>query len=373
MTTESADLYSVLGLERSASPDEVKRAFRRLAMDYHPDRNKAPDAEAKFKQVNAAYEVLSDPEKRARYDRYGAAGVGQGGAQGFQGHDGFGGFGDIFDAFFRGTAGRRAGPQPGADLHATISLDLEDAVRGVEHEISYERVERCQDCRATGQEGAMQKPGCPECEGKGELRRVQQSLFGQFVNVTTCPRCRGEGSIVDNPCKNCRGQGQTRVKVSRVVKIPAGIDTGSQIRLSGEGDHGPRGGPPGNLYVELNVRPHEVFKRVDSELVYDLPLNIAQAALGAERKIPTIDGDEVELKLKPGTQTGEVHVIRNKGVPHLRGNGRGDLLVRTHVVTPTKLTKAQKDLLGQLAETLGTPDVPEHEASVFDRIRNAFS
>ena len=373
MTTDSADLYTLLGVARDASPDEVKRAFRRLAMEYHPDRNKAPDAEAKFKQINAAYEVLSDPEKRARYDRYGAAGIGQGGAQGFAGHEGFGGFGDIFDAFFRGTAGRRAGPQPGADLHATVTIDLEDAVHGVEHELNYERVERCSDCRATGQEGATQKPGCPECNGQGEIRRVQQSLFGQFVNVATCPRCRGEGSIVDSPCKTCRGQGQRRVKVSRVVKIPPGVDHGSQIRLSSEGDHGPRGGPPGNLYIELNVRPHEVFKRVEDALVYDLPLNIAQAALGTEVKIPTIEGEAVDLKLKAGTQNGEVHVVRGKGVPHLRGAGRGDLLVRTHVVTPTKLTKAQREVLTKLSESLGTPDVPEEDPSMFDRIRSAFS
>ncbi|MQC48272.1 MAG: molecular chaperone DnaJ [Chloroflexi bacterium] len=373
MTTDSADLYTVLGLARDASPDDVKRAFRRLAMEYHPDRNTAPEAETKFKQVNAAYEVLSDPEKRARYDRYGAAGVGQGGAQGFAGHEGFGGFGDIFDAFFRGTAGRRSGPQPGSDLHATITLPLEDAVHGTEHEFSYERVERCTECRATGQEGAAQKPTCPECEGKGELRRVQQSLFGQFVNVATCPRCRGEGTIVDNPCKACRGQGQQRVNVTRAIKVPAGVDAGSQIRLSGEGDHGPRGGPPGNLYVEVNVRPHDLFRRADDALVYDLPLNIAQAALGTEAKIPTIDGDDVDLKLKPGTQHGEVHVVRGKGVPHLRGSGRGDLLVRTFVVTPTKLTKAQKELLTQLSESLGTPDVPDDEHSVFDRIRNAFN
>ncbi|MEX2374933.1 MAG: molecular chaperone DnaJ, partial [Dehalococcoidia bacterium] len=338
-----------------------------------PDRNQSPEAETKFKQVNAAYEVLSDPEKRARYDRYGAAGVGQGGAQGFAGHEGFGGFGDIFDAFFRGTAGRRAGPQPGSDLHATITIDLEDAVRGVEHELAYERVERCAECRATGQTGAATKPTCPECNGQGELRRVQQSLFGQFVNVATCPRCRGEGTIVDDPCQDCRGQGLQRIKHARVIKVPAGVDMGSQIRLSGEGDHGPRGGPPGNLYVEVNIRPHELFKRVDDALVYDLPLNIAQAALGTDLQIPTIDGDEVDLKLKAGTQHGEVHVIRGKGVPHLRSAGRGDLLVRTHVVTPTRLTKSQKELLTQLSESLGTPDVPDEQASVFDRIRSAFS
>jgi len=373
MTTDSADLYSILGVPRDATADDVKKAFRKLAMEFHPDRNKEPDAETRFKQINAAYEILSDPEKRSRYDRFGAAGIGNAGAQGFQGFDSFGGFGDIFDAFFRGTASRRAGPQPGADLHASVAIDLEQAVQGLEHDLTYERVERCPECRATGQVGATEKPQCPECQGQGELRRVQQSLFGQFVNVATCPRCRGEGTIVSDPCKNCRGQGLHRVKVTRSVKIPAGVDNGSQMRISGEGDHGPRGGPAGNLYVELKVKPHEIFKRVDDSLVYDLPLNIAQAALGADIEVPTIDGDSVELKLKPGVQHGQVHVIRGKGVPHIRQAGRGDLLVRMHVVTPTKLSKGQKELLAQLADSLGKPDVPDEDSSVLDRIKSAFS
>lgn len=373
MTTDSADLYSVLGVPRDASQDDLKKAFRRLAMEYHPDRNKDDGAEAKFKQINAAYEVLSDPEKRSRYDRFGAAGIGGAGAQGFQGFDGFGGFGDIFDAFFRGTASRRAGPQPGSDLHTSITIDLEQAVSGLEHELTYARVERCPECRATGQAGGAEKPQCSDCQGQGEIRRVQQSLFGQFVNVATCTRCRGEGSIVSDPCKNCRGQGLHRVEVTRIAKIPPGIDSGSQLRLSGEGDHGPRGGPPGNLYVEIRVAPHAVFKRRDDALVYDLPLNIAQASLGADVEVPTIDGDPVPLKLKPGVQHGEVHVIKGKGVPHLRGAGRGDLLVRTHVVTPTKLSKEQRELLAKLASSLGTPEVLDDDPSVFDRIKNAFS
>lgn len=374
MTTNSAgnaNLYETLGVPRDASADDIKKAFRRLAMQYHPDRNKAPDAEAKFKEVNAAYEVLSDPDKRARYDRYGAAGI-NGGAQGFQGHEGFGGFGDIFDAFFRGTGSRRAGPQAGSDLHATLTISLEEAVSGADHELSFERVERCADCRATGQAEGKERPQCPECQGAGEIRRVQQSLFGQFVNVAMCTRCRGEGSIVSDPCKTCRGQGLKRVPVSRTVKIPAGVDTGSQLRISGEGDHGPRGGPAGHLYIEINVAPHETFKRADDDLIYDLPLNIAQAALGAEVQVPTIEGDAVDLSLKPGVQHGEVHVIRGRGVPHLRGSGRGDLLVRMHVVTPTKLSGDQKELLRRLAESLGTPDVPS-DPSVFDRIKSAFS
>jgi molecular chaperone DnaJ len=372
MTTDSADLYSVLGVAKNATPDEIKRAFRKLAMEYHPDRNKDESAESKFKQINAAYEVLSDPEKRSRYDRFGAAGIGNGGAQGFAGFEGFGGFGDIFDAFFRGTASRRAGPQPGSDLHATVTITLEQAVFGHEHALEYERVERCSDCRATGQAGGAQKPTCEECGGQGEIRRVQQSLFGQFVNVAVCPRCRGEGSTVSDPCRACRGQGLQRVRVTRTVRIPPGVDDGSQIRISGEGDHGPRGGPAGNLYVQIKVAAHDRFRRVDSDLVYDLPLNIAQAALGTDVEIPTIEGEPVDLKLKPGVQHGEVHVVRGLGVPHLRGTGRGDLLVRTHVVTPQKLTKEQRELLQKLAGSLGTPEVPG-DPSVFDRIRSAFS
>jgi molecular chaperone DnaJ len=371
MTTGTEDLYATLGVSRDASADEIKRAFRRLAMEYHPDRNKSEDAETRFKQINAAYEILSDPEKRARYDRFGAAGVGGAGAQGFAGFEGFGGFGDIFDAFFRGTASRRSGPQPGADLRASLTLTLEEAVFGVEKEITYERTERCPDCRATGQANGATRPECPECNGAGEIRRVQQSLFGQFVNVAACPRCRGEGSIVTDPCTSCRGNGLRRQRVTRAVKVPGGVDAGSQIRLSGEGDAGPRGGGHGDLYVELAVEPHELFRRVENDLVYDLPLNIAQAALGTEVEIPTIDGDEAELKLKPGVQHGEVHVIKGRGVPYLRGSGRGDLLVRTHVVTPTKLSADQKKLLHELASSLGTPEVPE--GSLFDRLRDAFS
>ena len=372
MTTGTDDLYGTLGVARDATPDDVKRAFRKLAMEFHPDRNKEEGAEARFKQINAAYEVLSDPEKRARYDRFGAAGIGNAGAQGFTGHDGFGGFGDIFDAFFRGTASRRAGPQPGSDLRATMTLSLEEAVFGVEQEIVYQRTERCADCKSTGQVNGVARPECPDCKGQGELRRVQQSVFGQFVNVAACGRCRGEGSIVTDPCKTCRGNGLRRVKVSRSVKVPAGVDDGSQLRISGEGDHGPRGGQPGHLYVELRVRAHERFKRVDNDLVYELPLNIAQASLGMDLEVPTLDGETVPLKLKPGVQHGDVHAIRGKGVPYLRGSGRGDLLVRTHVVTPTTLTKEQKNMLAKLADSLGTPDVPE-DPSLFSRIRDAFA
>jgi molecular chaperone DnaJ len=374
MTTQ-ADLYDTLGVPRDATQADIKRAFRRLAMQYHPDRNKEAGAEDRFKQINAAYEVLSDPEKRQRYDRFGLSGVGAGGAQGFSGFETFTGFGDIFDAFFRGTATRRAGPQRGADLQARFRVSFEEAVFGTDKEITFERTETCGDCRGTGQVKGSQRGTCSECKGSGELRRVQQSLFGQFVNVTTCATCRGEGTVVTDPCKTCRGRGLRRNTVTRVVKVPAGVDHGAQIRLAGEGDAGMRGGPAGNLFIELEVEPHEHFRRVDDNLVYELPLNIAQAALGATVNVPTLDGADVEVELKPGVQHGDVQVLRGKGVPHLRGSGRGDLLVRLHVVTPTKLTEEQRQLVEQLASVLGTPEVPRNGATggIFDRIREAFS
>jgi molecular chaperone DnaJ len=374
MTTQT-DLYETLGVPRDATQADIKRAFRRLAMQFHPDRNKEDGAEHRFKQVNAAYEVLSDPDKRARYDRLGLAGVGAGGPQGFSGVDGFSGFGDIFDAFFRGTATRRAGPQRGSDLQARLRVTFEEAVFGTEKEITFDRTETCPDCRGSGQAKGSQRGQCAECKGSGELRRVQQSLFGQFVNVTTCPTCRGDGTVVTDPCKTCRGRGLRRSTVTRSVKMPAGIDNGAQIRLTAEGDHGLRGGPAGNLFIELEVEEHEKFRRVDDNLVYELPLNVAQAALGSKVKVPTLDGEDADLELRPGVQHGEVHAIRGKGVPHLRGAGRGDLLIRMHVVTPTKLTDDQRQLMEQLSALLGQPDLPKSNGTggIFERIREAFS
>ena len=368
MTTQQ-DPYSVLSVDRGASPEDIKRAFRKLAMEYHPDRNKDEGAEARFKEVNAAYEVLSDPEKRARYDRFGHT---EGGGQGFSGFESMGGFGDIFDAFFRGTAARRAGPQRGADLEARLGIEFEEAIFGAEKEITFQRTERCSDCRGTGQADGGERTQCPECDGSGEIRRVQQSLFGQYVNVAACATCQGEGTIVTDACKTCHGHGARRVKVTRSVKVPAGIEHSSQLRFAGEGDSGAHGGPSGNLYIEVQVKPHDRFTRVDRDLVYELPMNIAQASLGTTVQVPTVDGDEYELELKPGTQHGEIHTIKGRGVPHLRGSGRGNLLVRTHLVTPNKLSADQRQLLEQLAESLGTPEMPE-EGSLFERIRDAFS
>ena len=299
MTTQQ-DLYEVLGISRDASQEEVKRAFRKLAMEHHPDRSREEGAEERFKEIAAAYEVLSDAEKRTAYDRFGLAGVDRNGQQGFAGFDGFSGFGDIFDAFFRGTGARRSGVQRGADLRSTLVLEFAEAVFGAEREIEFERTEGCGECRGNGQAAGKPLAVCPECEGAGEIRRVQQSLFGQFVNLATCNRCGGDGRIVTDPCSQCRGRGLRRRRTKHVVTIPAGVDDGSQMRLSGVGDAGLHGGPDGNLYVTLQVKPHETFARVDSDLIFDLPLNVAQAALGTTAEVPTLEGDAVKLEGEAG-------------------------------------------------------------------------
>lgn len=379
MATQQRDYYEVLGVERSASPEEIKKAFRRLAFQFHPDRNKEAEAEAQFKEVNQAYEVLSDPEKRAQYDRFGHAGVSGAGQPGFDGFN-FGGFGDIFDAFFGGAAGqrgRRGGPARGADLRVNVTLEFEEAVFGVEKQLEVTRNETCAICSGLGSEPGSQPQRCPTCNGTGEIRRVQQSIFGQFVNVTACERCHGEGRIISSPCKECRGNGRQRRARTITVRIPAGVDSGSQIRLSSEGDAGAGGGGPGNLYVLINVRPHSLFKRDEDDILYELGLNVSQAALGAELRVPTIEGD-VMLKVPPGTQSDKVFVLRERGVPHVRGGGRGDQLVRVRVVTPQQLTAEQKKLFQQLAASFGgehtevPPDDP-HEKGFFEKVKDIFA
>ena len=342
-------------------------------MEYHPDRNKEAGAEERFKQIAAAYDVLSDAEKRSAYDRFGMAAVEGNSQQGFAGFDSFAGFGDIFDAFFRGTAARGAAAQRGADLRARLTIEFADAVFGVEREIELERIEACDECRGRGQAAGGPLAICPECEGAGEVRRMQRSLFGQFVNLATCNRCGGEGQIVTDPCPACRGRGLRRARKKRIVKVPAGVEDGTQVRLRGEGDAGVRGGPSGHLDVILHVEPHDTFTRQDSDLIYDLRLNVAEAALGVSVEVPTLDGKPVPLEVEPGTQHGHVFVVRGQGVPYLRGAGRGDLLVRTHVVTPTKVTAEQRELLEQLARSLGTPSVAGEDGSFFGRIRDALS
>ena len=365
------DYYNLLGVPRTASQDEIKKAFRRLAMQYHPDRNRDDGAEQRFKEVNEAYEVLSAPEKRSAYDRFGHAGVGANGGTGFEGFD-FGGFGDIFDTFFGGSMRRRqAGPQRGADLRASMTIAFEEAVFGCEREIEVARHETCSACRGSGATPGTQPERCGACGGSGELRRTQSTLFGQFVNVAPCDRCRGEGAIIASPCPTCRGTGREKTTRKLMVKVPAGVDDGAQLRLSSEGEAGGKGGPTGNLYITLHVRPHAVFAREDDNLILDLPLNVAQAALGAEIEIPTLEGTQ-PFTVPPGTQHDRLFAVKGKGVPHLRHQGRGDLIVRVQVVVPTRLTEAQKRLLRELGESLGTPGVAGDDKGLFGRIKDAF-
>ncbi len=371
MTTKR-DYYETLGVARDSDPEAVKRAFRKLAMQYHPDRNPDDDAAERFKEVNEAYEVLADPDKRARYDRFGHAGDGA--------SDQFGGFGfgDIFDAFFGGL-GRRRGPQRGADMRASLTLEFDDAVFGCEKEVDVQRIEVCAGCRGSGAAPGTEPETCATCAGRGEVRRTQQSLFGQFVNVSPCDRCRGTGRTVTDPCKQCRGAGRERKRRTLVVRVPAGVDSSSQIRLTGEGEAGVMGGERGDLYITLEVRPHALFRRSEDDIIYELPLNFAQAALGADVSVPLIDGD-ADIKIAPGTQTGDLIRLRGKGVPHVRGNGRGDQIVVINVLTPTDLTEDQRALLQQLADTLprespraaGSAAAAKRRDSFFDRIRDAF-
>jgi len=366
------DYYEILGVDRNASEEEIKRAFRRLAFQYHPDRNKNSDAEERFKEINEAYQVLSDPERRAAYDRFGHAGTAGWQGHGFEGSDFFSGLGDIFEAFFGGTATAtrtRRAPQRGADLHYDLARCFEEAALGCEKEVEVARLENCSRCHGVGSEPGSSPSRCPTCGGSGEVRRVSRSLFGQFVNVTVCSRCRGEGKVITDPCHQCRGSGKERRRRRLRVRVPAGVDSGSQIRLSEEGDVGQWGGPPGHLYVRLSVADHPYFHRDGYDLVYELPINFAQAALGDEVEVPTLDGS-LTLKIPAGTQSGETFTFRGKGIPRLQQSGRGDLVVEVRVVTPTSLNEYQRRLFQELAKALGKPKHPD-DRGLFDKIKDA--
>lgn len=366
------DYYEVLGVSRTADADELKKAYRRLARQYHPDVNKEPGAEERFKEANEAYEVLSDREKRRAYDRFGHAGVdGSGGYSDF----GFGGIGDIFEEFFgfgTGSRARRRGPRRGNDLQYDLEIDLEEAVFGCEKEIEIYRMEMCSVCQGSGAEPGTTPIRCNQCNGTGEVRRVQQSILGSFVNVTTCPTCHGEGEVISTPCQQCRGKGQIQASKTITVKIPPGVGDGTRIRLANEGEPGFRGGPSGNLYVLLHVRPHAIFRRSGDDIVLELNVNVAQAALGDKVTIPTLDGEE-SVHIPAGTQTGRIFRLRGRGVPHLRRSGRGDLLIVTQVVVPTDLNERQRELFQELGQTLGKEVIPQQERGFMDRLRDVFS
>jgi molecular chaperone DnaJ len=371
------DYYEVLGVGRNASIDEVKKAYRKLAFKYHPDRNSDNGAAERFKEIQSAYEVLGDPEKRARYDQLGHAGVdgvfGQGGAGGFEGFGGFP-FGDIFETFFGAggqTAGRRRSPQRGADLRYDLSISFEDAVFGTDRELEIPRMESCHVCSGSGAQPGTERSRCTRCGGSGEIRRVQQSILGQFVNVTICGSCQGEGTVVSSPCSNCRGHRVERVVRRIKVAIPAGVDDGTQIRLTGEGEPGANGGPRGNLYVVVGVKPHRYFRREGNDIVMDLPINVAQAALGTEVEVPTVDGPST-LKIPAGTQPGRVLRMKSKGVPHLRASGRGDQLVQIIVRVPANMNDRQKKLMKQMAETFDGDVTPQENKGFFEKVKDAF-
>jgi molecular chaperone DnaJ len=349
------DYYEILGIDRDASDEEIRRAFRRLAFKYHPDHNRDDEAEEKFKEVNEAYEVLSDPEKRAAYNRFG-----HGGVEGLweQGLD-FGGFGDIFEAFFGGVAAAsRRGPQRGTDLNYSITTTFEEAALGCEKEISILRTENCSRCQGIGAKPGSQPKKCPSCNGSGQVRRVHQSLFGRFTHTATCEQCQGSGRIITDPCPQCQGTGREKCQRKITVNIPAGVDNGTSIHLKGEGEAGIRGGSPGNLRLTLSVKEHEFFSRHNDDILYELPIDFVQATLGTEVEVPTLNG-KTKLKIPAGSQSGQVFRLKKQGVPHLHRNGRGDQLVTLFVATPQSLTAKQKRLLKELGLSPG--NMPKEE------------
>ena len=348
---EKRDYYEVLGVPKDCNGEDIKKAFRKLAFQYHPDHNHEDGASDKFKELNEAYEVLCDPSKRSAYDRFGH----NGGANLFgQESDGFDfGFGDIFEAVFGGSAaGARQAPEKGPTLQYNLSISLAEAAFGVEKELNITRTEHCSECQGTRSKTGSQPERCPNCSGTGQIKRIQSSVFGRFTNITTCPKCRGEGRIVTEPCPRCRGTGKEKHQRTVAVKVPAGVNDNNQIRIRGEGDAGARGGPNGDLFVNLSVQPHEFFKREGDDVLYNLPINFAQAALGTEVVVPTLDGDN-RLRIPAGCQSGATFRFRGRGITHLQERGRGDQIITVSVTTPESLTKEQKQLFEQLAESLG--------------------
>lgn len=368
----AADYYALLEVRPDATDEEIKRAYRRKARQLHPDSTGGnAESEARFKEVSRAYEVLRDPERRARYDRFGPEGVEAptgGMADAFFG----GGLGDIFDAFFGGATGapRHPGPLRGSDAEVVLELDLRQAVFGAEREVTVEQYTACAACAGSGARPGTTAVRCPDCQGSGELRRVRQSILGQVVTAVPCTRCRGLGEHVPSPCPDCSGDGRRVQQRSFTVEVPAGVDQGSTLRLTGRGPAGPRGGPAGDLYVHLVVRPDERFSRSGDDLQAVLPVSMTQAALGATVDFETLDGAE-HIAIAPGTHSGAVVRLRGRGVPHVRGRGRGDLLVHVAVETPTDLTKEQEELLRRLAADRGE-EVAAPEEGLLSRLRSAF-
>lgn len=373
---EKRDYYETLGVSKNASQNEIKNAFRRLARKYHPDVSKDDNAEARFKEINEAYQILSDPEKREVYDRYGHAGIDQSYGADFGGFGDFSGFGDIFDMFFGGAGQRRTAGRPAAergnDLRYDLNMTLEQAAHGMDATIRVTRMERCDVCHGTGAEPGTNPETCPTCHGSGQVRQQQQTILGTQIRITTCPRCHGEGRIVGTPCTSCHGQGKIRKTSEKTINIPAGVDHGARIRLSGEGDAGSRGGPSGDLYIIIHIPKHEIFERRGNDLWCETGISFALAALGGMVEVRTIDGTE-QLSVAPGTQPGEVYTLRGKGMPDPMGGRTGDQNVVIRVETPTHLNDEQKTLLRQFAASRGEEIRETRDKGFFERVKDAFS
>ena len=373
-----SDFYVLLGITRGAGEDEIKRAYRRLAMEYHPDRNSSPDAEAKFREIADAYEVLVDPEKRALYDRYGEAGL-RSGASGFHHVDlaealrifmrdfgGMGGLGGLESLFGGGTS--RTDSRRGQDIRVTVKLSLQEVASGTKRTIKVKTLLRCETCGGSGAAGGTRPTPCSTCGGTGEVRRASRSVFGQFVSVAACPSCGGEGVIITNPCEVCRGEGRARGERSVPVEIPPGVSSNNYITLRGQGASGPRNGPTGDLLVIIEVKDDERFERVGDDLSLDLPLSFSQAALGTSVTVPTPYGEE-RLTVPAGIQSGTVLRVRGKGLPRLGQNGSGDLNVRVHVWTPESLSAEQRRLLEEFSKVEGPP--PKQSSGFWSRLKEA--
>ena len=378
------DYYDILGVDSDASQDEIKKAYRKKAMEYHPDRNPDdPDAEQKFKQASEAYDVLSDPETRQRYDRYGHAGLGQDGGGG-RGGRGFHDIEDIFSAFddiFGGGGGRRGRRQrgrPGSDLRVTLPLTLGEIAEGTEKNIKVRKFLQCETCDGTGAEGGMEGENyvmCPKCDGTGEVRQVSRSVFGQFVNVQACPRCNGEGRIIENPCDDCGGEGRIEGEETITVTVPAGVMEGNYLTISDAGNAGLRGGVPGDLRIEIEEKPHDDFVRDGLDIYHDVYLSFPEAAMGTEVEVPTLEG-RARLEVEPGVQAGKILRMRNRGIPDLEGSGKGDQMIRIHVWTPQELSESERDMMEQLQHHDNFQPQPEQvqtEKSFFRRVSDVFS
>jgi molecular chaperone DnaJ len=370
-----SDFYVLLGVSREASEAEIKKAYRKLAMEYHPDRNQSPQAEGRFKEITEAYEVLRDPQKRAAYDRYGKAGVGAGaGGFGFHHVDlsealnifmrDFGGF----ESLFGGGRRSRTDERRGQDIRVTVRLTLTEVALGAKRSVKLKSLERCTACQGSGAKAGTKPVTCGSCNGSGEVRRAARSMFGQFISVAPCPTCGGEGTVISQPCDGCRGEGRVRGERTVSVDIPAGVSTNNYLTLRGEGAIGPRNGPKGDLLVMLDIKDDERFERQGDDLVYDLPLAFSQAALGGEHAVPTPYGDE-RLHIPAGTQPETVLRLRGRGLPILGQDSKGDLLVRVHVWTPERLTEEQERLFRELAKLEGEP--PKRSPGFWSKLKEA--